>query len=147
MRVIAKKEVERLLPMDACIDIMADAMRAASSGAVAIPPRVFVPLLDQSGSLGVMPGSALEPASYGAKILSLHPANPSEGRPVIQGFVTLFDHGTGEPVAIVEGSSITAIRTAAASGLATRELANAGAKTHGILGTGVQAATHMHAVA
>jgi ornithine cyclodeaminase/alanine dehydrogenase-like protein (mu-crystallin family) len=146
MRIINRQEVERLLPMAACIDVMADAMRAASSGAVRMPLRLFAPLADDSGSLGVMPGSTLEPPFFGAKVISLRFGNPARGLPAVQGYVSLFDHDTGRPVALVEGASITAIRTAAASGLATRELARKDARSHGIFGTGVQAVTHIDAV-
>jgi ornithine cyclodeaminase/alanine dehydrogenase-like protein (mu-crystallin family) len=120
MRIINRQEVERLLPMAECIDAVADAMRAASSGAVAMPLRLFSPLADGSGSLGVMPGSALDPPFFGAKVISLRFDNPAKGLPAVQGYVSLFDHDTGRPVALIEGASVTAIRTAAASGLATR---------------------------
>ena len=147
MLIINRQEVERLLSMAACIDAMADAMRAASSGAVTMPLRLFSPLADGSGSLGVMPGSALDPPLFGAKVISLRFDNPAKGLPAVQGYVSLFDHETGRPVAVIEGASVTAIRTAAASGLATRELARQGARTHGIFGTGVQAVTHIDAIA
>lgn len=132
--------------MAACIDVMADAMRAASGGAVAMPLRMFTPLADGSGSFGLMPGSTLDPPFFGAKVISLLPGNPAKALPMVQGYVSLFDHGTGKPVALIEGASVTAIRTAAASGLATRELAREDARTHGIFGTGVQAVTHIDAV-
>lgn len=147
MRVISRKEVEQLLPMADCIDVMAEAMRSVSGGAVSMPPRLFTPLVAGSGSLGLMPASALDPPFYGAKVIGLQPDNPSKGLPFVQGFVSLFDHDTGKPLAIIEGSSITAIRTAAASGLATRELARRDARTHGVFGTGVQAVTHLDAIA
>ena len=147
MRVINRQEVERLLPMAACIDAMADAMRAASSGQVSMPLRLFTPLADGSGSFGLMPGSTLAPPFFGAKVISLLPANPAKGLPMVQGYVSLFDHETGKPVTLIEGSSVTAIRTAAASGLATRELARKDAHTHGLFGTGVQAVTHIDAIA
>ena len=146
MLIINRKEVERLLPMADCIDAMAEAMRAASNGAVSMPLRLFTPLADDSGSLGLMPGSTLDPPFFGAKVISLRFDNPAKGLPTVQGYVSLFDHGTGTPVALIEGSSVTAIRTAAASGLATRELARQGARTHGVFGTGVQAVTHIDAV-
>ena len=146
MRIINRKEVERLLPMADCIDAMAEAMRAASNGAVSMPLRLFTPLADESGSLGLMPGSTLDPPFFGAKVISLRFDNPAKGLPTVQGYVSLFDHGTGTPVALIEGSSVTAIRTAAASGLATRELARQDARTHGVFGTGVQAVAHMDAV-
>jgi ornithine cyclodeaminase len=147
MRIINRHEVERLLPMAACIDVMADAMRAASGDEVSMPLRMFAPLADDSGSFGLMPGSMLDPPFFGAKIISLLPRNPSRGLPTVQGYVSLFNHQTGKPVALIEGSSITAIRTAAASGLATRELARRDARTHGLFGTGVQAVTHIDAIA
>jgi len=105
-----------------------------------------MPLVDQSGWFCVMPGSSAEPLVYGAKIISLHPSNPEQGRPSVQGFVVLFDHSTGAPVALLDGAEITALRTAAASGLATRELARRDATTLGILGCGVQADSHLAAV-
>ena len=147
LKIINAAEVRELLPMNECVDLMAGAMRAASAGEVHVPPRTFMPLVDGSGAFGLMPGSAADPKVYGAKIISLHEDNPAAGRPMIQGFVTLFDHNTGTPVAIIEGAEITAIRTAAASGLATRILAREDARTHGIFGTGVQAITHIEAIA
>ena len=138
--------VRRLLPMEACIQVMEGAMIAACSGTIAVPPRSFVPLMDNSGWLGMMPGSSLELNSYGAKVISLHPDNPKRGLPAIQGFVVLFDHASGAPVALLEGSEITAIRTAAASGLATRLLAPEDARSCGVFGTGVQAVVHIDAM-
>lgn len=139
--------VRQLLTMPACIGVLDTAMRAVSRGDVSAPPRLFAPLYDDSGTLGLMPGSAKGLDVYGAKIISLHPDNPAKGLPAIQGFVALFDFDNGELVGLIDGASVTAIRTAAASGLATRELSRAEACTHGIFGTGVQAATHIDAIA
>ena len=111
-----------------------------------MPLRMFTPLADGNGSFGLMPGSTLDPPYFGAKVISLLPGNPAKGLPMVQGFVSLFDHETGKPIALIEGASVTAIRTAAASGLATRVLARKDARTHGIFGTGVQAVTHIDAV-
>ncbi len=147
LTIIGASLVQRLLSMPACINVLDKAMRAASSGGMSIPPRLVAPLADASGFLLLMPGSSLDPAVYGAKVISLHPDNPARGRPPIQGFVMLFEHISGSPVAIIEAGELTAIRTAAASGLATRELARDEAKTHGILGAGVQAGTHIDAIA
>ena len=133
--------------MQQCIEIMDSAMRAVSSGSVSIPPRTFVPLTERDDHLLLMPGSAAELPAYGAKIISLHPGNNARKLPVIQGFVALFDSETGTPVAIMDGATITAIRTAAASGLATRVLARESASSHGVLGVGVQAETHIEAIA
>lgn len=139
--------VRELLPMAECIDVMAEAMAAASAGSVRIPPRSLEPLPDDSGYLLLMPGASSELGSYGAKLISLHPGNAGTALPVIQGFVSLFDYATGAPVAIVEGSELTALRTGAASGLATRLLAREDASSCGIFGTGVQAQSHLDAMA
>lgn len=145
MRVLNAEDVTRLLTMDDCIAAMEQAMRALVQDEVAVPPRLVMPLIDDTGLLFVMPGSSK--AIYGAKVTGLHPDNPRRGRPTIQGFVVLFDHETGTPLAIVDGGAVTALRTAGASGLATRELARSDARSHGIFGTGVQAASHIDAVA
>jgi ornithine cyclodeaminase/alanine dehydrogenase-like protein (mu-crystallin family) len=146
LTIINSELTRELLPMLECIDAMSLAMQAASSGSVSIPPRSIVPLSDKSGVFVLMPGTAIDIGCYGAKIISAHGKNPSRGLPLVQGFVTLFDHDTGVPLCFVEGAEITAIRTAAASGLATRLLAREDARSCGILGAGVQARTHIDAM-
>ena len=146
LTIINAADVRKLLPMDECIDVMGPAMIAATTGAISMPPRLVAPLIDDRGSLVLMPGSSTELAAFGAKVINLMPANPAKGLPAIQGFIALFDHATGTPVAIIDGAEVTAIRTAAASGLATRLLSRADAHTCGIFGNGVQAATHIDAM-
>jgi ornithine cyclodeaminase/alanine dehydrogenase-like protein (mu-crystallin family) len=138
--------VRRKLTPERCLAAVRQAMIAHDTKKVAMPPRLIAPLIDKSGFLGLMPGSAIEPPIYGAKVVSLHPANPSNGLPTIQGVIVLFDHASGSPIAIVDGAEVTTLRTAAASALATDLLANPTARSHGILGTGVQAASHAHAI-
>ena len=146
MDIIDAAGVRTHLPMAKCIDVMVKAMVAVSGATASMPPRTVMPLIDKSGYFAVMPGSLSEPLVYGAKVVSLHPANPAAGRPAIQGFVALFDHETGRPLALVDGAAITALRTAAASGLATRLLARTDSSTLGLLGYGVQAGTHLEAI-
>jgi ornithine cyclodeaminase/alanine dehydrogenase-like protein (mu-crystallin family) len=143
---LGAEDVERHLSMPAAIEAMRSAMAALASGRVVMPPRQISRLADGSGFLGVMPGSALAPDVYGAKLLSLHPGNSSKGLPTIQGVVVLFDHQTGTPSAILDGGTITAIRTAATSALATDLLARQDVRTHGIMGTGLQARRHAEAI-
>ncbi|MBT8060840.1 MAG: ornithine cyclodeaminase family protein [Gammaproteobacteria bacterium] len=151
--IIRDHEIRELLPMKACIGIMDQAMRALSAGTVDVPERIIAPLADGRSYFILMPGLMPlsegdgHPGPYGAKLVGLHPDNPAGGRPAVQGFVSLFDGRTGEPVALLGGASITAIRTAAASALATRELARPDARSHGIFGAGVLAATHLEAIA
>ncbi|MCZ6828649.1 MAG: hypothetical protein O7F73_03535 [Gammaproteobacteria bacterium] len=76
LTIINAELVRQLLPMSDCMEVMRAAMIAASTGTIAVPPRRFMPLIDNSGSLGLMPGSSLGLNSYGAKVISLHPDNP-----------------------------------------------------------------------
>jgi ornithine cyclodeaminase/alanine dehydrogenase-like protein (mu-crystallin family) len=148
VRLIDAEEVRRVLTMPHCIDVLDTAMRAVSAGDIVAPARLWTTVAGSEHDLfGLMPGSTTLLDVYGAKVISLHPGNGGRGLPAIQGFICLFDRETGTPRALIEGASVTAIRTAAASGLATRELSRRDASSHGILGTGVQAATHIEAVA
>ena len=148
MIVISADDVRSVLTPAACIEAMDRAMRAVYRGDVDVPPRQFVPVAGTDGaSLGLMPGSSADLEVYGAKILSLHRDNNEKGFPAIQGFVCLFDRDNGLPLAMVEGATLTALRTAAASALATRALARSDATSHGVFGTGVQARSHVDAVA
>jgi len=147
MLIVNAEETRRLLPMAQCVEVMDRAMRAASAGRVAAPERMIAPLADGSSYFILMPGSTAGSEVYGAKIVSLHPANPASGLPAVQGFVALFGADTGTPLALIDGAGITRIRTAAASALAARTLARPDARSHGILGAGVQAASHLEAMA
>ena len=146
LTIINAAGVRELLPMDECIDAMEPAMIAATTGTISMPPRLVAPLIDESGTLVLMPGSSTELAAFGAKVINLIPDNPARELPAIQGFIALFDYTSGTPVAIIDGAEVTGIRTAAASGLATRLLARPDAHTCGIFGNGVQAVTHIDAM-
>jgi ornithine cyclodeaminase len=91
-----------------------------------------------------MPGAISRPGTFGAKLVSFFPGNTNY--PAIQGLIVLFDAATGEPKAVVEAAAVTALRTAAASGMATRELAREDAATLALLGYGVQAESHLRAM-
>jgi len=145
MRVIERDEVTRRLTYEACIPIVRQAMIDFSSGSTRQLLRSIIPL--GGGHLfGVMPGALGETAAFGAKLISVYPENFSRGRQSHQGLVVLFEPGTGEPVCIVHAGEITAIRTAAASAVATDALARADACRLSILGYGEQAATHARAL-
>ncbi len=139
--------VAAALPMDHCIDLMEEVQMRLSRGDIELPLRQLVPHGAQGQGLLVMPGSLGAGDVFGAKMLSLFPDNPSQGRPAIQGSVLLFDPATGAPVALVDAASLTALRTAAASGAATRALARPDAASLAILGYGVQADSHLTAMA
>ncbi len=147
MLVLSQTEVRELLPMDRCIELMAEALTGLSAGEAVNPLRHGIFLPDRSGLLGLMPGYTAEPAALGVKVIAVFPDNHGSELDSHQGIVALFDAQNGRPLAILEASEITAIRTAAASGLATRLLAREDASELAILGSGRQARTHLEAMA
>ena len=134
------------LTMPACIDLMAATQAAISRGEIRLPLRAMLPVGEGSAVFIVMPGKIGKTRIFGAKLVSLFPDNPARGMPAVQGHVALFDGENGSPLALVEAASITAVRTAAASGAATRLLARHNASTLALLGCGVQAETHLEAM-
>jgi ornithine cyclodeaminase/alanine dehydrogenase-like protein (mu-crystallin family) len=145
--IISGADVRRALPMMECIDAVERAMRALSRGDTQIPLRTIMKLPDGRNFFGVMPGFLADPRALGAKILSVYPENAARGLSSHIGVVVLFDSQSGAPLAVMNAAQITAIRTAAASAVATRSLARADADSLAILGTGEQAATHLEAIA
>lgn len=145
--VLSASEVERLLPMDECIDVVAGALVALEQGEMTQPLRsIFVPP-GGNGAMAWMPAhrGGAEPV-YGMKVLCVIPGNPARGLDGHQGQVVLADGVTGQLRALLDASAVTAIRTAAVSALATRLLARADARELAIVGTGVQARTHLEAI-
>jgi len=142
--ILTGETIRDCVSMEACIDLMAETMRGVSDGKARLPPRSVVALGDAGNLLLDMPGAIDRPAVFGSKLLSYFPDNA--GLPTIQGVIVLFEAATGRPVAVVDAVSVTALRTAAVSGLATRLLAREDARTLAILGTGVQADYHLRAM-
>ncbi|MEE8526517.1 MAG: ornithine cyclodeaminase family protein [Thermoanaerobaculia bacterium] len=139
-------EVRRLLPMDECVELMAEALATLGRGDAVNPLRWGMRLPGDLGILGMMPGSMSSPPVFGLKVVSVFPGNHGTGYDSHQGVVMLFETEHGAPVAIVDASEITAIRTAATSAVATRLLAREDAGELAILGSGVQARTHLEAM-
>src|SRR5205814_7674331 len=119
---INKERVNEFLPMNECIDVMEKTFRSLATGECLQPLRSLMWLPDKSGILGMMPGYTAGPGVMGIKIITVFPANKNLGLPSHQGVVILFDAKNGEPLLIADAEEITAIRTAAASALATRLL-------------------------
>jgi ornithine cyclodeaminase len=142
--ILTGEAIRSYVTMEACIDLMGETMRAVSRGEARLPPRAVVPLDDAGNLLLDMPGAIDRPAVFGSKLLSYFPANTA--LPTLQGVIVLFEAASGRAVAVVDAVSVTALRTAAASGLATRLLAHEDARTLAILGTGVQAEHHLRAM-
>ena len=138
MLVLTRSDVEALLEVDALLDALAAAHAELSAGAVSMPPRVAAYAGDY-GLLGAMPAH-LPAAGIGCKLVTLFPGN--RDRPTHQALIALFDPKNGSPVAVMDGTYVTAMRTAAAAALAARLLARPEARVLAILGTGVQARAH-----
>jgi ornithine cyclodeaminase len=146
--VLNQSEIEQVLPMQACIKVMTQAMMALAKGQVHLPLRMVVRLPEAAGVMALMPAYlAGESAALGVKVINVFNGNPAEGKDSHQGAVLLFDAETGEPLAVMNASAITAIRTAAVSGVATRLLAREEAGDLAIIGSGVQARSHLAAMA
>lgn len=142
--IVSHAEVERLLPMAACIDLMGDALATLARGDALLPLRTVLRLPGGRNAFASMP--AVLGRDIGAKVITVFPGNETTGYDSHIGVVLYFDDEHGRLLAIIDASSVTAIRTAAVSGLATRLLARPDARVLAILGTGTQAMTHLEAM-
>ncbi len=138
---LTRADVERLLDVDAMLDALGEALVVFSSGITSVPPRAGARVGDR-GILGAMPGYvpgiALE-----VKLVSVFPANHHHGLPSHQGLIAIFDEDTGAPLAVMDGTYITAIRTGGTAAVAARVLARKDASILAILGAGVQGHSHL----
>jgi ornithine cyclodeaminase/alanine dehydrogenase-like protein (mu-crystallin family) len=148
MLVLAYDDVSRLLPMDECIEVMEEALAALARGEMYLPLRFVVKPPNAAGFIGLMPAyRGGESPAFGLKAINVIPENPRlRGLDAHQGGVLLSDGESGEPVAFLNASAITEIRTAAVSAVATRALAREDARELAILGAGVQARSHLDAM-
>src|SRR5690349_10574556 len=138
---LEEEKVRSLLPMQELIPAMAEAMRDLSAGKVQQPLRQIVSVTEHQGFFGVMPayGGAL-----GAKLVTFFPNN--QGLPTHHAIIALFQPETGEPLILMDGRLITEMRTAAVSAVATDLLARREVEVLAILGSGVQAQSHLEAL-
>ena len=147
VRVLDEDDVRRLLPMADCIEAMADALRSLARGEVYNPLRPVFRPPNEPSLMGLMPAHrGGEAPWWSLKALTIVPGNSARGLDSHQGFVALFDGESGEPRALMNAGAITAIRTAAVSGVATRLLAREDVRTLAILGSGTQARSHLDAM-
>jgi len=146
IRILRAADVHALLPMAECIDLMHRTMSAVSEGRVVLPLRSVLMMPGDLGMMGNMPGYLGEPECFGVKLVSLMPRNKPPQYSSHLGIVLLFEVEHGQPVALLDAAEITAVRTAAASGLATRLLARPDASSLAILGAGEQASSHLAAM-
>lgn len=146
IRVLRGAEVRSLLPMAECIELMRATMIALSEGRAVVPLRTVMAMPGGRGMLGNMPGYLADPECFGVKLVSLMPHNKPPRYSSHLGLVLLFEADHGCPVALLDAAEITAVRTAAASGLATRLLSRPDAADLALLGAGEQARSHLEAM-
>jgi ornithine cyclodeaminase len=150
MLVLSHDEVVAALPPEPCADAMAEVLAARARGETYMPLRMIARPPEASGFIGLMPAWRGEggggPSAYSLKAICVTASNPARGLDAHQGVVVLFDGETGIPLAILDASAVTAIRTAAVSAVATATLAREDARVLAILGGGVQARSHADAL-
>lgn len=145
MIVINKDQVKAALPVEEALTLVEKAMREASSGKAVLPLRWGLEMPD-GGLMGMMPGYMQDPECFGIKVVNIMPENAGTTNSSHMGCVLLFDAREGTPLAMIEAGELTAIRTAAASALATKTLAREDASVLTILGAGEQARAHLEAL-
>ena len=143
---INKEKIASLLPMNECIEVMEKMFRSLASGECVQPLRSLMWLPEKKGLLGMMPGHANSLGVMGIKVISVFHGNRYASLPSHQGVVILFDAQYGQPLMIFDAAEITAIRTAAASAVATKLLARKDSETLAIIGAGEQAKRHIEAM-
>jgi alanine dehydrogenase len=146
MLLLSEKQVQGLIDVDELIEALAQAHIQYSTGKAVMPVRLVVPLPQIDGRITSMPGYLNEDKALGMKVVTYFQSNPQQNLPAILATIMLFSAETGKMIAAMDGSYITAIRTACASAMATKVLANPQTPVLGILGAGVQARTHIQAL-
>ncbi len=138
-----RKEVESLLDMEGAIKVVEEAFRQHGLKKVQMPPKLYLYFKKHNGDLRTMPAYLEEQDITGVKIVNVHPDNPRKGLPTVMALVILNSTETGVPIAIMDGTYLTDMRTGAAGGVAVKYLARKNAKTVGFVGAGNQAKTQL----
>ncbi len=147
MLVLSREDILKVLKMDALIEVMEDGFRELAEGDVEMPLRPMLSSREPLGTTHVMPAIMRKSRALGLKVVAHYIANPSKyGVPVINGTIVYNDFNTGRVLSVMDGTYLTAMRTAAVSGVATRYLSRKDSKVVGLLGSGVQAETHLEAM-
>ena len=144
MLVLSRSDVETVLDLDRLVDAVAAAMADLSRGRADVPTRIAAFVAERQGLLAAMPAFLPSAGALTTKLVSLFPQNTAI--PTHHAIIACFDPDTGAPIALMDGSYITAVRTAAGSALATKLLARPGSAVVSVIGTGVQGAAHARAL-
>ncbi len=142
MLFLSRREVEALLDPGPLVEALGPAMVDLSRGSVSMPPRAGAMIAEKESFLGVMPVWTGPSGTLSAKLVTVFPDNEELGLPSHIALIAVFSPDTGEPLAVMDGTHVTAVRTAAGSALATRLLARPDSRVLAIVGSGVQARSH-----
>ncbi len=145
--ILGGDELRAALPMREAINAVREGFRLFSAGETVMPRRTGIEIAEQNGLMLYMPAYIRGLGALTLKEVSVYPGNLLRGRPTIQGAVLLNDPGDGGLLAVIDGAALTAVRTGAATGVATEHLARRDASTAGIFGAGAQARTQLEALA
>jgi len=145
--ILTAEDVRKALPMNEAIEAMKSAYASLSNGTAVVPLRTRLPIPGSEALSLFMPAyvHSADSEALAVKVVSLFPSNPARGLAYIQAAVLVFDAGTGRAIALLEGSSLTAIRTGAAGGAAIDLLARADSKVAAIFGAGAQGRSQLEA--
>jgi ornithine cyclodeaminase len=146
LKVLSKKDIQNAVTMADAIEAVSQAYIQLSRGKAIIPLRSQVPVNKKEGVVLFMPAFLQTTGALGTKIVSVFPQNVRSGLSTIHAVVVLMDRETGIPTALLDGTYLTALRTGAASGVATALLARQNSRTAAIFGAGVQGRTQLEAV-
>src|SRR5574341_322245 len=146
MLFLSEKQVQSLIDIDELIAALEQAHIQYSTGNAVMPVRLVVPLPQIQGRITSMPGFLNQEKALGMKVVTYFQNNPKQNLPAILATILLFSSETGRMTAAMDGGYITAVRTACASAMATKALANPDVSVLGILGAGVQARAHIQAL-
>ncbi|MBN1856066.1 MAG: ornithine cyclodeaminase family protein [Dehalococcoidia bacterium] len=147
MRILSSGDIAKVLDMPEVLDLVEQAFGERGRGRVQMPPKSYLYFNEHGGDLRVMPAFMEGLGQAGVKMVNVHPQNPSRhGLPTVMATIVLFKPETGEPLAIMDGTRITAMRTAAAAGVATRYLARPDSRVLGLIGAGYQSFYQLEAI-
>lgn len=146
IKFLTRSDVLKAVPMADAIEVVKNAYVRLSSGDAVLPLRIQIPVPDEEGVTLFMPAFLPREQALGMKVVSVFPHNREKNIPTIHALVVVCEATTGCPAAVVEGTTLTALRTGAASGVATDLLARKDARTLAIIGAGVQGRTQLEAV-
>jgi len=147
IRLLSGEDVRKALPMHRAIEAVREAFKQLSSGEAIVPARMHLDIARENATELFMPVYLPSAEKIGLKVVSVFNDNPARGLPLIHALVAVFDAKNGRPLAVMDGEYLTALRTGAASGLATDLLARTDAKIAAIFGAGRQGRTQLQAVA